>query len=85
MGLFGVRGHTSAYASQQPTLDANQTSYAPKGYERLEDGSDGDSNDDGFSVVAQCQGDYGSGKSKSEDGRVARWLDAVGGGCGGRI
>src|SRR2546423_1748113 len=62
-----------AYASQQPTLDANQTSYAPKGYQGLEDGSDGDSNDDDLSVVARFQGHYGSRKSKFKDGRVARW------------
>jgi BAG domain len=57
-----------AYASQQSTLDANQTSYAPKGYQGLEDGSGDDSNDDDFSVVSQYEGTYGSRKSKFQDG-----------------
>jgi len=51
---------TPASASQQPALDVNQTSYAPKGYWFSDGDSDGN--------LTQYHGAYGSRKSKFEDG-----------------
>lgn len=71
---------TPAYASQKSTLDVNQTSYVPKGYQGLEDSSSDDSSEENLSVVAQSGGVYGS-RRKCKGGAplsiVKAWLTAT--------